>query len=374
MTAREIAGAQHALPPPRGTRRLRARGRGRDLGVKALAYLALCAIGFLMAVPLAWMVSTSLKAPSQVVGARAEWIPRQQVVSPYGPVYTVRLDGVEIRGAEIGRARGTRRLRILSPASRAGEVATVAADRVRPVERIRLEWRNYLDAWRAIKVESAFGGLLRNADAFLVFYLNSIIVVVAVTLGQVATSSLAAYAFARLRFPGRDGLFLGYLATLMVPAVITMIPVYILLSRLRLTDTYWALILPGMFSAYGTFMLRQFFLTIPRDLEDAARIDGASLFRVYCAVILPLSKPALAALTTFVFLHTWNDFMWPLIVIDSLRLKTLPIGLAHFQGPYLTEWNLLMAASVIVMVPVLIVFVIGQRYFVRGIMLSGLKA
>jgi len=107
-----------------------------------------------------------------------------------------------------------------------------------------------------------------------------------------------------------------------------------------------------MFSAYGTFMLRQFFLSLPRELEDAALIDGASLFGIYWNVIMPLSKPALAALTTFVFLHSWNDFMWPLIVIDSLNLKTLPIGLAHFQGPYLTEWNLLMAASVIVMVPV----------------------
>jgi multiple sugar transport system permease protein len=367
MATREIIELRPARP--------RRRPLGpRDAAVKAGAYVVLCAIGFVMAVPLAWMIATSLKDPSQVMLAHDQWLPRRQVASRYGPLYAARVNGVEVSGAEIARSPQGRALRIIEPRRMAGRILTVPANRTRPVERVHLHWKNYVDAWTAIKVESAFGGLLRNADAFMVFYLNSILVAVAVTLGQVATSSLAAYAFARLRFPGRDSLFLGYLATLMVPAVITMIPVYILLSRLRLTDTYWALILPGMFSAYGTFMLRQFFLTVPRDIEDAARIDGASLFGVYWRIIMPLSKPALAALTTFVFLHTWNDFMWPLIVIDSLRLKTLPIGLAQFQGPYVTEWHLLMAASVIVMVPVLIVFVAGQRYFVRGIILSGLKA
>jgi multiple sugar transport system permease protein len=345
----------------------------RNVSLKAAAYMALGAIGLVMAVPLAWMISTSLKDPSQVMVANDRWLPRRQVMSEYGPVYATAVDGVAVRGAQVARSPRGRTLHLLEPAAMVGRTVTVAASQVRPVEQVHLHWGNYVAAWSAIKVESAFAGLLRNADAFLVFYINSILVAVAVTLGQVFTSSLAAYAFARLRFPGRDSLFLGYLATLMVPAVITMIPVYILLSRLRLTDSYWALILPAMFSAYGTFMLRQFFLTIPRDLEDAARIDGAGLFTIYWRIIMPLSKPALAALTTFVFLHTWNEFMWPLIVIDSLHLKTLPIGLAHFQGPYATEWHLLMAASVIVMVPVLLVFIAGQRYFVRGIILSGIK-
>jgi len=352
----------------------RRRAGRRSLGLRLLAYATLCIIGALMGAPLAWMISTSLKDPAEVVGAREEWIPRRQVTSRYGPLFAAHIDGLQVRGVVVGVSPKGTELRMLEPADMEGKTVTVPAARVRPVEQIHFEWQNYVAAWKAIKIESAFGGLIRDADAFLVFYLNSIIVAIAVTLGQVATSSLAAYAFARLRFPGRDKLFLGYLATLMVPGVITMIPVYILLSRLRLTNSYWALILPGMFSAYGTFMLRQFFITLPGELEDAARIDGASRFGIYWNVILPLSKPALAAITTFVFLHTWNDFMWPLIVIDSLNLKTLPIGLAHFQGPYLTEWNLLMAASVIVMVPVLIVFIVGQRYFVRGIILSGLKA
>ncbi len=181
---------------------------------------------------------------------------------------------------------------------------------------------------------------------------------------KVATWSSQATRVAILRYS---------LATLMVPAIVIMLPVYALLSNLRLTNTYAALIFPPMFSAYGTFLLRQFFMTIPRELEDAAVIDGASPFAVYRHIILPLSKPALATLTTFVFLHSWNDFLWPLMVVDRLALKTLPIGLAHFQDSYTTEYHLLMAASVIVMIPVLLVFLIGQRYFVRGIALSGMK-
>lgn len=248
------------------------------------------------------------------------------------------------------------------------------ASALRPAERVRPRWRNYRDAWSAIQVTDAFYGLLRRVDGFFVFYVNSLLVSTLVTAGQVFTSSLAAYAFARLSFPGRDKIFLGYLGTLMVPAVVTMIPVFSLLSRLHLTNTYAALALPGMFSAFGTFMLRQFFLSLPRELEDAARIDGCSRFQVYWHIALPLSKPALAALTIFVFLHAWNEFMWPLIVIDDLRLKTLPIGLSYFQDSYSAQWNLLMAASVLVMLPVLIVFALGQRYFIRGIVLSGMKA
>jgi len=189
----------------------------------------------------------------------------------------------------------------------------------------------------------------------------------------VFTSSLAAYAFARLRFPGRDALFLGYLGTLMVPFVVTMIPVFALFNLLRLYDTYAALILPAMFSAYGTFMLRQFFLTIPTELEDAARIDGCGLWGIYKHVIMPLSKPAIATLVTFTFLQNWNNFMWPLIMIDSDQRKPLMLGLHTFMGRYSTDWTLLMAASVIVMVPVLIVFILGQRYFVKGIVMSGIK-
>ena len=159
----------------------------------------------------------------------------------------------------------------------------------------------------------------------------------------------------------------------MIPGQVTMIPVFILLKKLGWIDTYKALILPGMFTAYGTFLLRQFFLTIPKDLEDAATIDGCGKLRIWATIIMPLSKAALATLTTFTFMFSWNDFMWPLIVTKSMKMKTLPVGLASFQGLYTTNWTLLMAASVIVLIPVLIVYMFNQRFFTEGIVLSGLK-
>ncbi len=220
-------------------------------------------------------------------------------------------------------------------------------------------FRNYVDAW--------------NAVPFGRFFMNSIFVAVCVTFGKVFTSSLAAYAFARLQFPGRDKLFLMYLATMMIPGQVTMIPVFILLKNIGWIDTYYALILPGMFTAYGTFMLRQFFLTIPKELEEAAIIDGLNRWQIYWKIIVPLSKPALATLSTFVFLGSWNEFMWPLIVTNSMEMKTLPIGLASFQGLYTTDWTLLMAASIIVLLPVLMVYIFNQKFFTRGIVMSGLK-
>ncbi len=211
---------------------------------------------------------------------------------------------------------------------------------------------------------------------FARFYLNSIFVAFCVTVGQVMTSAFAAYAFSRLRFPGRDKLFFGYLATMMIPYSVILVPVYILMVYFRWIDTYKALIIPAMFTAYGTFMLRQFFMTIPRDLEDAARIDGCSLFSIFWKIILPLSKPALATLTMFTFLANWNSFMWPLLITNTQEKATLPIGLSYFQEVYQytqPDWGLLMAGSLLVVLPVVIIFVFIQRFFVEGIKLSGIK-
>ncbi|PIQ87387.1 MAG: sugar ABC transporter permease [Candidatus Omnitrophica bacterium CG11_big_fil_rev_8_21_14_0_20_45_26] len=220
-------------------------------------------------------------------------------------------------------------------------------------------WQNYTKALEAVP--------------FARFYLNSIFIVVCTTAGQVITSAMAAYAFARLRFAGRDKIFFAYLATMMIPGAVTMIPVFILLSKLGWINTYKAMILPGIFTAYGTFMLRQFFLTLPKDLEDAAMIDGCSYFGIFWRILLPLSKPALATLTIFTFMGSWMNFMWPLIVVNSEEKFPLPVGLAYFQSLYRTDWTLLMAGSVMMILPILIVFIFGQRYFVEGIKLSGIK-
>ena len=204
------------------------------------------------------------------------------------------------------------------------------------------------------------------------FYLNSLIVTASVTTLQILVSSLAAFAFARLRFRGRDALFLLYLATLMIPFQVTMIPNFIVVRTLGWYDTYQALILPTAFSAFSTFLLRQYFLGIPRDLDEAARMDGASSFQIWWRVILPLSGPVLAALAIFVSLNSWNDFLWPLIITNSLEMRTLPVGLSAFQGQFKVEWHLLMAGSVIAMLPVLVVYIFAQRWFIKGITLTGM--
>ncbi len=204
------------------------------------------------------------------------------------------------------------------------------------------------------------------------FYFNSLVVAVSVTFLQILTSSLAAFAFARLRFRGRNALFLLYLATLMIPFQVTMIPNFILMRLLGWYDSYQALILPPAFSAFSTFLLRQYFLGIPMDLDEAARMDGASSLRIWWQIIMPLSGPALAALAVFIFLNSWNDFLWPLIITTSLEMRTLPVGLSAFQGQYNVQWHLLMAGSVIAMLPVLIIYAVGQKWIVRGITLTGM--
>ena len=208
---------------------------------------------------------------------------------------------------------------------------------------------------------------------FAAYYVNSIFVSIATTLFQLITCSLAAYAFARLRWPGRDKVFLTYLGTMMVPGQVTMIPIFILFKQLGFIDTYLALILPGAFSAYGTFMLRQYFLSIPRELEEAAFIDGANKLQILLSIIVPLSKTALSTLAIFVFLFVWNDFMWPMVVINSDALKTLPLGLMAFNSQYGGEYHLIMAGTLIVLIPVILVFIAGQKYITKGIMMTGLK-
>ncbi|WP_307336932.1 carbohydrate ABC transporter permease [Caldalkalibacillus uzonensis] len=223
--------------------------------------------------------------------------------------------------------------------------------------------------------EISLDNYIRVAEVFPVekFLLNSIIVAVFTTVGQLLLCSMAAYVFARIQFKGRETLFLLYLATLMVPTQVTMIPQFILMKYLGWLDTYQALIVPGVFSAFGTFLLRQSFLTIPKSLEEAAFIDGASHFRVYWQIILPLAKPALATLAVFSFMQSWNNFLWPLIIISDRNMMTLPLGLSMLHGRWETDWNLMMAGVVISVIPILSVYLFAQKYFIRGITLSGLK-
>ena len=226
-----------------------------------------------------------------------------------------------------------------------------------------------------------------TAAPFARYFLNTVIYAVGITASNLLFCSMAAYAFARLRFPGRNLLFILVLGTMMIPAQVTMVPVFIMLKRWPLLggndvlgagghgllNTYTGLILPGAVGAFGIFLLRQFFMTLPRELEDAARIDGCSEAGIYWRIILPLSKPAMATLGIFTFTAAWNEFLWPLLIMSKDSMKTLQVGLQVFQTQYTTTWDLLMAGTVVVTIPVLIIFLFGQRYFTRGIALSGMK-
>ena len=217
--------------------------------------------------------------------------------------------------------------------------------------------------------------------------INSTITTGAITVAQLFFSSLMAYTFAKRKFPGRDLLFFLMLATLMLPVQMTVVPNYIILKVIPLAggndlmgvgghgwlDSYWGVIMPNLVSAFGIFLLRQYMKSIPDELMDAARMDGAGHFRIYWKVILPLSRPALAALAIFTFQFWWAAFFWPLIVVSSPELYTLPLGLALFQEQNRTVWNLIMAGSVLASLPLIVVFLVFQRQFVRGISVSGLK-
>ncbi len=210
---------------------------------------------------------------------------------------------------------------------------------------------------------------------FLIYLRNSIFVSTMTIVGTLLSSSLVAYAFACLKWPGRNALFIFVLATMMLPMQVTVIPLFVLFKNFGWLNTFKPLIVPAFFGggAFNIFLLRQFFLTIPRELFDAARIDGCSEWRIYWNIVLPLAKPALATVAILTFMMTWNDFFGPLIYLSDKLKGTLALGLAMFVGQHQTEWGMLMAASVMMMIPMIVLFFLFQKYFIKGFMMSGIK-
>lgn len=207
------------------------------------------------------------------------------------------------------------------------------------------------------------------------YFMNSLIVASITTLGQVIFAALAGYAFARLNFKYKNVLFLIILITMLIPPQVNIIPLFFLMRELHLIDTYSALILPGLFGGFGIFLMRQYFLSFPKDLEESAKIDGCNLFETFFKIALPLALPTVATLALFTFVTTWNSFMWPLIVTNSEGMRTLPVGLAIFKGSFreITLWGELLACSVICTIPVIGVFLVGKKYFINDIMQGGVK-
>lgn len=207
------------------------------------------------------------------------------------------------------------------------------------------------------------------------YFFNSLIVALITTVGQVIFAALAGYAFARLNFKYKNTIFLIILITMLIPPQVNIIPLFFLMREMHLIDTYQALILPGLFGGFGIFLMRQYFLGLPKDLEEAAKIDGCNLFESFFKIALPLAIPTVATLALFTFVTTWNSFMWPLIVTNSESMRTLPVGLAIFKGSFreITLWGELLACSVICTIPVIGVFLIGKKYFINDIMQGGVK-
>ena len=222
-----------------------------------------------------------------------------------------------------------------------------------------LRWSNYEEVWTRVN--------------FLTYYLNTIKLSLIVTIGQVVTCSLAAYSFAKMDYPGRDKIFLCYLATMMVSWHAIMIPQFIIIKNLGFYDSHWSIILMNLFSAFGVFLLRQFMLGIPMELSEAARIDGCGELKIYSQIIMPMCKPGLATLVVFTFNFMWNDYMGPMIYLNTDKLKTIQIGLAAFRTEYGAEYGLIMAGTVCSLLPMVLIYCVAQKYLIEGIAFSGLK-
>jgi len=217
----------------------------------------------------------------------------------------------------------------------------------------------YINIWRILPFKN--------------YCINSVIVSLSIVVGSIFICSLAAFGFTRINFPGRDKIFVGYLALLMIPIHVTIIPLFIMSKAMHLVNNRLGIIIPGLFNVYGTFLLRQFFITIPKDLDDAARIDGCGYWMIYWKIIIPNVKPAMATLGIFLFNWSWNNFLWPMVLISTETKKTLPVGLAVLKQVHQMDWTVLMTGTTIAILPILMVFIINQRFITQGVVLSGLK-
>lgn len=338
-------------PARRGSRLESQRQRTRI--TNAILHVLLICGSVLMIAPFAWMLSTSLKTEGNVFTPTPEWLPRQTFYV-YAPADGSAPQSIEPPLVENEGGRSEIRL------SEGAEPIWVPADTVHKESRVAPAWENYKTVIESVP-------FFRGVANTLIITLTGLIV-------GLFTTSLSAYAFAKLRFPGRETMFYALLGTMMIPGVVTMLPTFVLFRQAGWVNTFLPLIVPALFGgAWGIFLMRQHMRSIPDELEDAARIDGCNPFQTYARIVMPLSKPTLATLGIFGFMGGWNDFMGPLIYLNDPSKFTLQLLLASFSSYYSTQINLLMAGSVMSLVPVLILFFAAQRYFIQGITLTGIK-
>lgn len=214
-----------------------------------------------------------------------------------------------------------------------------------------------------------------SSNNFLRYFFNSIVISLFTTVGQIITCSMAAYAFARLEFKYKNFLFLLFLSTMMIPTQVNLVPLFSMMHKFGWINTYFALIIPGLFSAFGIFLMRQYYITLPKELEESAKIDGCNQWKIFWKIFFPISLPSIATLSIFSFITSWNSFLWPLLVTNSDVLKTLPVALASFKSSFreIINWSLIMAGTLISVIPALLIFIFGQRYFISGMIAGSVK-
>jgi alpha-1,4-digalacturonate transport system permease protein len=339
------------------------RGRRQPDITDIITYLYLTLGTLLMFGPVVWLVLSSFKTPAEIATFPPRLLPyRQETVEVEGydeplPVYEITLeDGSTAVMAQVRRIG--LEAQMIDPAN-PDEIVKVNIENREPVESVSFRPDNYIEGIQSFN----FARYLRN----------SIIVTIGATLLTLLVNSMAAFALAKYYFPGRTLIFLIMIGTLMIPLSVVPVPLFLVITGVGWNNSLWGVIVPGAATPTGVFLLRQYMLTIPEELLDAARIDGASEWRIYTQVILPLSRPALAVLTIFSVMWRWNDFLWPLIVLSRSELFTLQVGLQSFQGQLNVQWNLILAMTVITLLPITIVFAFLQRSITTGIATTGMK-
>lgn len=342
---------------------LRGRGRGRPHITDILTYVYLLLGVLIMFGPVAWLVLSSFKTPAALL----EFPPR---LLPLAPV-TITVDGYDEPlqlfdvtledGSEVQLAQVRRiglEAQMVDPAD-PGEIIPVPISQRTEVREFRLALENYTVPLQQFN--------------FLTYLRNSVVVTVVATLITLAINSMAAFALSKYRFRGRNAIFLVILSTLMIPVSVILVPVYLVISEIGWVNNLWGVIIPGAATPTGVFLLRQYMLTIPDELMDAARIDGASEWRIFWQVVVPLSAPALAVLAIFSVMWRWNDFLWPLIVLTRSEHFTLQVGLNAFQGELNVQWHYVLAMTVLTLIPVTVVFSFLQRFITTGVASTGVK-
>jgi multiple sugar transport system permease protein len=353
----------------------RARARKiRNFFVSLSSHTAINFVGLFFLLPFLWMLITALKSSQDVFHTPPRWLPydnvRVEVNGELLPLYNVQTENGlrQLAAVKIVEGVGT----FVDPSNPSQtfeyEIQQGAVKIAEPVMEISFRWENFPDAMNR-------GSRPSVGASFWVYFRNSLIIAFFAIVGTLLSNTPVAYAFARLKFPGSNLLFILVLATMMLPFQVTMIPVYLLFNNfLGWGDTFLPLIIPTFFAnAYDVFLLRQFFRTIPEEMCDAARVDGASEWQIFTRIVIPLSVPVLATVTVFTFLWAWNDFTGPLLFLTSPRNFTMALGLQDFQSQRTMVWNQLMAASVVFTVPIIIAFFFAQKTFIQGIKLTGSK-